>query len=277
MDAEEVGEAEVEIRDALPLVLRSSGEKTAEAVDELFEQVTAGLTEVEAESMGNALRAIGRWVGDRERMGQIAGAVLPLAGTAVGTVYGGPVGAALGGALGKGASQAIAGGGRASGRSRAAGPAAAAPPRSGGTPAAAQLPAGTGSQAAAQLLHVVQNPAFLSSLVSLALGAHGQPTITVGSEDKQVPVGAFANLLTTLASRVTQDADALLAESEGPVDSYLMDDEGAMRCDPAVPSQRADVLLELLAEEAAVAAVDDAGEDDQEDQDWIESWDDDNW
>jgi hypothetical protein len=65
----------------------------------------------------------------------------------------------------------------------------------------------------------------------------------------EVPLGAFTNLLNTLAGRAAQEADALAVESDERASSYLLDSEGRFLCDPAVPAQRADVLLQLLERE----------------------------
>src|SRR6266511_1397344 len=109
MHDEMAGAAE-EIESALPLVLTGeTSEGDFEAVDDVFARLVSRLSPLEAESMGNALRTIGRWAGDRAALGQLAGTVLPTAATALGTAYGGPLGAALGPRVGERAAQAIAG------------------------------------------------------------------------------------------------------------------------------------------------------------------------
>src|SRR5207253_1871636 len=66
------------------------------------------MTSAEAESFNSALGDLGRYVRGSEVLDLTSG-VLPILGTAVGTVYGGPVGAAVGGKLGTIAGQTIAG------------------------------------------------------------------------------------------------------------------------------------------------------------------------
>ena len=250
----ELLDAADEIESALPLVLAANVDhRSPEAVDDLFARVTSRISALEAESLGNALRAVGGWANDAQ-LGQLASAVLPVAGTAIGTAYGGPLGAALGKTVGERAAQAI------SGRTAPSAPAAA-----GGVPAAAPGPTqagGDGSPAATKLLYLVQNPSFLSSLVALALGSQGQSTVPVGTASRPVPVGAFMNLVTSLAGRAAQEADALAGDGESTSDSYLRSETGCLTCDPAVPEQRADALLKLLqrADEAAPMLGDMDGE-----------------
>jgi hypothetical protein len=278
---EDMTSAAEEIGTALPVVLAGEAEDL-EAVDRVFGEVLSRLSPVEAESMGSALQTIGRWAGDRERLGQIAGAVLPTAATALGTVYGGPIGGALAGSVSQRAVQAIAG--RAPQPAAPAAPApapAAAPPvsvASGPAAAATPAPGANGSQAAAQLLYLAQNPAFLSSLVALALGSKGQSTVPVGTGGQQAPLGAFMTLASSLAGKAAEDADTLLGGGESLSESYLRDETGCFTCDPAVPAQRAAALLRLLQQEDETAAsvLGQSGEDDwRDDLDgewWQDEW-----
>jgi hypothetical protein len=164
-------------------------------------------------------------------VGQIAKTVLPTAGAAVGTIFGGPLGTAVGSQLGKTAAQAFSGK-----------PKPAPPPS---VPTVSQPPPQGGSTAAAQLLQLTQNPDMLKSLLSLALGAHGKQSIPVGKGEQTVPVGAFMNLLSTLAGKATADAESLLLESD-EMTAYLRDSEGDFMVDPAVPEDRAQALYETL-------------------------------
>jgi hypothetical protein len=70
-----------------------------------------------------------------------------------------------------------------------------------------------GSQAAGQLLYLIQNPAFLTSLLALTIGAHSRTSVPVGENGVEVPHGAFVNALSNLASRAAEEADALLPDS----------------------------------------------------------------
>jgi hypothetical protein len=280
-------EAEEDIESALPMVVAGAGgfdDFDSEAVDDLFAEVVSPLSAIEAESLGNALRSVGRWANDRQ-LGQLAGAALPTVGAAIGTVYGGPVGTMIGSKIGERAGQAIAG--RPTQASTPTTPQgvqptpAAAPPGPAATqpgPAAAN-PAGDGSQAAAKLLYLVQNPAFLSSLVALALGSRGQSTVPVGTEGKHVPRGALINVANSLIAQTAQDADALVSDDgSDDSDSYLRDAVGSFTCDPAVPEQRANTLLQLLQEEdESLSALYDAyaeaeADDDADWESWNQEW-----
>jgi hypothetical protein len=152
-------------------------------------------------------------------------AVLPVAGTVAGTALGGPLGAMVGGQLGSLAGGAV---GRATGRPgpRRAATAGAAPP------------------AAAQLLGVLNRPEILRGLMSMLMGPAGGRTVPVGGVP--VPTGAIANLIGTLANQAAEEERVLAAADGDPLPTYLMDSFGEFRCDPAVPEQRAEVVLELL-------------------------------
>jgi hypothetical protein len=257
----EYGEAEDIVR-GLSAVL---GESARFASPEILEQrvldALSRLTPSEAESFTSALGDVGRFFKSSEVRG-VAGAALPIVGTAVGTVYGGPVGAAIGGSLGGAAGQAIAG----------TRPAHAAPPPQPAAPVAVDVPVaapagpvpGTGpvpgvqplaqspqggSAAAAQLLNVIQNPALLSSLLALVMGSDGKTSVPIGSRGTDVPVGAMMNLVGVLANRAAEDAEEILAVRQDGTPAYLFDESGCLTCDPAVPSQRADALLRALSAE----------------------------
>jgi hypothetical protein len=135
-----------------------------------------------------------------------------------------------------------------------------------------------GSVAAAKLLYLAQNPAFLSSLIGLALGSNGQQTVPVGPGNVSVPAGAFMNLAANLVGQVAQDADDLAGDAADLGDAYLRDGEGCLTCDPATPRQRADALLQLLqGEDESFSALVGLPE---EEPDWEygpESWGDDEW
>lgn len=276
-------EAAEEIGDSLPIVM-AAGALGEEDMDALFERVASRLSPLEAEGLGNAMRRVGRWASSRQ-VRDLAGGLLPIAGTAVGTIYGGPAGAAIGGTLGKTVGQAIGGGGRSPQKARpgpgvaaatrpayAVAPVAAAPGVAGEP--APQVPEAPpdGSTAAARFLYLVQNPAFLSSLASLALGPEGARAVQVGDGGTQVPVGAFMNLASTLVAQATQDADALAGDQEEAADGYLRDRAGRLTVDPVVPEARADALLRLLQEEDDSAESNDSGWDEDGDFTDDEPW-----
>ena len=257
---------EADIESALPMVLGGEPQEwTPEFIDELVAHVTGPLTDAEAESLGNAMRDIGKWANNRGQLQQLAGAVLPVAGAAVGTFVGGPVGTAVGSTVGQELGRAINAPAQ---TSRAASAASGAP--SGSVPA--PLMAGTdGSVAASKLLYLVQNPAFLSSLVALALGSNGQRNVPIGGSDESVPVGAMLNLANTLVSQATQDADSFIRDDEGAgADSYLKSGDDYL-CDPTVPTQRANVLMQLL-QRADESLEDGLGFEDDDDYGWPDEW-----
>ncbi len=274
------GEADAaaeEIDSALPIVI-GSGLRDApwESVDDVFARLTERLSPPETEGIGSALRTIGKWA-SRAQLDQLAGKLAPVAGAAAGTAIGGPVGTMIGKSIGDKVGQ-MAGGSRPAGAPAAVPPGMApvvpaatippAAPTTGTDPGAAPPPTGTTapptggeSQAAARLLYLVQNPAFLSSLVSLALGSAGQPTVPAGPDGTPVRVGAFMNLATTLAGKAAEDADALAGDagSDG-AEAYIAGADGCPSCDPAIATERADALLAFLQRQDAGEALDDSGE-----------------
>ena len=206
-----------------------------------------GISAEDAEDFWGTLKSVG---------GSVAKAlpsVLPVAGTVVGTAFGGPVGAALGGTLGKLAGGAI--GSAAGGHSpaRGAGPAGAL----GGLASIATgfLSGAAGGGAAGQLLGLLQRPELQKALMSMLLGNAGRPNVPVGPPGNAmpVPVGAFANLLGVLANRAASEHN-VTAHAEGAVPLYLLNARGEFCCDPAVPDQRAARLLELLQESDRLTA-----------------------
>jgi hypothetical protein len=216
----------------------------AEDIEALFE--TYNLSAEDMEGFLDTLKDIGNAVV------RAAPAVLPVAGTVVGTAFGGPAGAALGGALGSLAGGAI---GQATGPQRPA----TSPARSGPQPSRAipgqgrlqpgpripQAPSGA-SPAAGQLMQTMFRPEMLQSLISMLLGQLGRPNVSVGGTP--VPVGGFTNLLATLANQAQAEyAEANPYLSEG-LPEYLRDYAGEAVGDPAVAEHRASVLLEMLQE-----------------------------
>jgi hypothetical protein len=251
-------------------------EITPEQVDAWLERTVSKLTPAESESVGDALVKVGRWAKQQTALRQFAGQILPTAGMAVGTIYGGPAGAAVGGQLGGLAGRGIAGE-KPPSPPPAPSPTAAppAPSQQPPTPASAAAAAG-GSQAAGQILYLCQNPAFLMSLLRLATDSRGQTSVPIGEQGTAVRPVAFLNLLSQLAGRTAEEADAYSfqsSESEETPPSYLLDSEGNYLCDPAAPAERADVLLRLLQQEGHRAGIgEDIGE--QESGDDGESWED---
>ena len=254
------GDAEIavaEIDHALPLVIDPGWHDTVDDVDDLFAPIAQQLSPLESESLGSALRAIGRWA-SRNQLDQVAAKAAPIAGAAVGTAIGGPVGTMAGKAIGDRVAQ-VAGG--ATGGVKVPAPVA---PVSGTT----TLPPNE-SQAAAKLLYLVQNPAFLSGLVSLALGSRGQTSVPAGPGGAPVRVGALVNLASTLAAKATDDADALAGDPSDDSEAYLSAPSTSPPSDPAVAGDRASALLAFLQ-----SADDGGGEDDDAGAGFDETYDD---
>jgi hypothetical protein len=256
-----------EIRGVLSAEYRDLPDESVEAI------VRASFGGAEAEDVESFFSDIGRGFSAVGRtLAKAAPTVLPIAGTVAGTVLGGPVGARLGGSLGQVAGGAIQGattGQRASTILK----------QTGGSllsQATSFIPgpgaAGGGSSAAAQLLGLLQRPELLKSLASMAMGSAGRSHIPVGggpvapgvpaATPTPVPVGAFANLIGMLANQAAAEHSASVAYEGESVPTYLLDEGGEFRVDPAVPEQRAQLLLEML--------VGSLPESDEDEDDWSE-------
>lgn len=181
--------------------------------------------------------------------GQVAQQVLPvaapIAGAALGTFLGGPAGAMIGGQLGSLAGQLIAPG-------RPAQPPRAMPPTPAlrampSIPAGPAMPATAGSPAAAQLLQMIARPEVLQALMGMVMGGAARPNVAIGNTP--IPLGAIANALGALANQAAAEYNAVAAGGEA-VPRYLLDERGEFLCDPAVPEQRAAVLVQRLNETA---------------------------
>lgn len=180
---------------------------------------------IDAESMEGFFNDLGKFAASAGKaVVSAAPSILPVAGSIVGTAFGGPVGAAIGGQLGSLAGGAI---GAATGQ-RPAGPAPGAP----------------GSPAAGQLLQTIVRPETLQALMSMFMGPMGRPNIPV--KGTPVPAGAFSNLLGVLANQAASEYNASLARVNGSVPEYLRDYAGEAKGDPAISEHRAEALYELL-------------------------------
>lgn len=122
---------------------------------------------------------------------------------------------------------------------------ASAPPAAAVT---ATGPSGTGNPAA-QLLWVIQNPQMMQALASLVAGSVGRRQIPVGQTS--APPGAFLNLLTSLATHASMQADAIAETTD---DSYLRHD-GGYTVDVGSPNARANALLEHLRRASAQSSL----------------------
>lgn len=192
---------------------------TASEMSEALANVLESMSPAEAFNFAKALKQIPRGAGRvlaDPAFGQIAGSALPIAGGALGTVIGGPVGTALGTSLGTAAAKALP-------RSPTKAPVSrtAAPPTA---PPAATPAAAGGSAAAAQGLVLTQQPDVLKSLLALAMGQHGQKTVS------GVPVAKIMSMLSSVFGQAATDADELMYldqeafEESSAEDSALFDD-----------------------------------------------------
>jgi hypothetical protein len=130
-------------------------------------------------------------------------------------------------------------------------PVPATAPSPGVAPAPAPIPgvaAPIGGAAAGQLLNLFAQPQMLQALMAMMLGPLGTQSVQVGKTP--VPVGAFSNLVGTLANRASTEALGLPSESED-VPEYLTTEGGQLRCDVGDSGARAGVLWELLQENYA--------------------------
>ena len=207
-----------------------------EDIEALFESYN--LSAEDMEGFFDTLKDIGKAVVN------VAPSILPVAGTVVGTAFGGPVGGALGGALGNLAGGAI---------SQATAPRQPSPtaPSPQGIPSISQIPgvpqAPPGAApASGQLLQTMLRPEMIQALMQMLLGQLGSSNVKVGSTP--VPVGAFTNLLGTLANQTQAEYNMANPSAREGIPQYLRNYAGEASGDPAIAEQRAEALLELLQE-----------------------------
>jgi len=179
-----------EYRDAEPEVIESIlAERFPEVAPQYVEDFTSWLR--------NAGQTVSQYA-----PGVVQGAAQ---GAAAGSVAG-PWGALIG-ALGGGALSALQG--PQPGQRPAPVPSPASAP--GATQAPGPAPAS--GNAAAQLLGMLNNPAVLQALMSIAMGQAGSPTVQAGGQ--QVPVGNVLNTLGSLMNRATVEYQAEGIGDEG--------------------------------------------------------------
>jgi hypothetical protein len=172
---------------------------TASEMSGALANVLESMSPAEAFNFAKALKQIPRGAGRvlaDPTFGQIAGSALPIAGGALGTVIGGPVGTALGTSLGTAAAKALP---RSPTKAPVSRPAVPPPVPATATPAVAG-----GSAAAAQGLVLTQEPDVLKSLLALAMGKHGQKTVS------GVPVASIMSMLSSVFGQAAADADELM-------------------------------------------------------------------
>jgi hypothetical protein len=179
----------------------------AEVIDAL-ENVLDSMSAAEGFSWGSALGGIvntAKKVVSDPTFAQVVRTAAPIAGGAVGTLFGGPLGGALGSKLGNLAAQAL--------------PAPAAPPAPripqafaapGPAPSAPPSPVAGGSAAAAQGLVLTQQPEVLRSLLATALGQYGRQQVS------GIPVGQILRMFGEVIEQAAADADELMYLGQGP-------------------------------------------------------------
>jgi len=194
-------------------------------------------------SLANMFRSVAPALGNIVRTA--APAILPLAGTAIGGMFGVPqIGGMLGQMGGRLVGQLMGPPpGGAGGGAPAPGPAPAPQPMRfppGGVAPAPQQP---GPQPALQLATLFSNPAFLQAIQAAMFGAAGRESVTIAGES--VPVSAMLNLHGVLADAALQARQAIRPVGEN-VPSYLVESSGENKCDVSSPHARAEVLWEML-------------------------------
>ena len=198
----------------------------AEALDTALD----AMSPAEAFSFTNALRQIERTAGQvvaNPMARQVAGAALPLAGTAVG----GPIGGVLGSLV----AQHLAGPTQPTGSVTPPVPAGSStPPAPAGT-STPPAPAGTstppalvgtstpatpsgGSLAATQALIGAQQPEFLKALLAAAMGSHGQTAVN------GLPVASLLAGFSKLLGEAAADADAVMYHAGETSEDVPFDD-----------------------------------------------------
>jgi len=207
---------------------------------------------VVAARMGAEAQDVEDFLSGLQNFGRQAGGVFQRA--LPGVIQGASTGAAFGpwgaliGALGGGAISALSGpqGPQPTGPAPSAAPRPAPPVAPSPTlaPTLAPTPA---PAPVASLLGLLGRPEVVQALGALALGPSGRSTVQVGSTP--VPVGAVANLLSSLAGQGAAAAPVTARPGEDveEVPAYLRRADGSLRVvDPTSGQDRAEALLELF-------------------------------
>jgi hypothetical protein len=225
-DESELAELGEVLRDALREdYVEASSEELEDALSSIFESMTPAESFNFAKALGQIEKGAAKALSD-PAVTQFAGAALPIAGAAVGTVFGGPAGTALGSGLGSTAAKALA--------------ATRPVPRTTAAPKPVPpSPAASGSAAAAKGLVLTQQPDVLKALLALSLGEHGRKSLD------GVQVGAVMNLLSTIFGQAAADADELAYASEEDWSSPPAD-EWAYEADLEAPSEHAEATYAAL-------------------------------
>lgn len=120
----------------------------------------------------------------------------------------------------------------------------------GGTPLAALSSLFGGSSAASQLTSLLQRPEVQRALGALQLGPLGRSTVPTGRARTPLPTTAITNLIGQLANQTAAETAAWAGDGERTL-HYMTDQFGEYVGDPAVESERAERVWELLNEAQA--------------------------
>ena len=190
-----------------------------------------------ARNIGGALSGVTGLAGQFSPAGRVGGAIGPAISGLAGGGGRGAAGAAvsalgglLGGGKGSAAINAVGGllGGGKGGTSTALG-------------GLTSLFGGTG--ASSQLLSLLQRPETMQALAAMNLGSLGRPNVMVAGTP--VPTSAIARVVGELVEQAVAEAAALSDGAEGEL-RYMTDEAGEFVGDPALSSDRAARVWELL-------------------------------
>lgn len=232
-------------------ILRDALEGMSEMEREAFSALSLQHTYNEhADDFGNFVKSVG---GLAKKALPIVAPIAKVAAPLVGTMIGGPVGGMIGSKVGNMIGNL---GGKASSPKNAmsaglASIGAQTQPSVGNVnpnAAAPQLSPNI-NPATAQLIVFLNSPQLIQSILGQVLGNVGNGSATVEQPNavEVIPFGAMMNTLSELAQRAAfESVRSGSMESE----SYLMDSHGGYRVeDPSNPEERADAVMELLAED----------------------------
>lgn len=124
----------------------------------------------------------------------------------------------------------------------------------GGAPLSALTSLFGGGSAAGQLQSLLQRPETQRALAALNLGPLGRPSIPTGSARTPVPATAITNLIGQLSNQVGAEAAAYAGDGESTL-YYMTDQFGDYVGDPALESERAERVWELLNEAQAERVI----------------------
>ena len=226
------------LREIAPAYRTMSNEDISLALTE----VLSGMSPEDVEGFFSSLGKIAKRAG--RTLVHAAPSILPVVGGAVGTLVGGPAGTAIGTALGRFAGSAV---GRATAGRGGSRQVRTAAPRQRGVRTRRTRQAQR-SDVARQLLSLVQNPAFLQSLVGRVMGDSQASTVNIGAESVAAPFGAFMNALEHLAQEAAAEAHVAGAGGSA-MPEYLVSEDGQPIVDVGDSEARASRLLRLLGEE----------------------------